>query len=99
MGGVVSGLGKVAAGAAKGLAKAAPAIAHGVAKAGPAIAKGVARTAPEVLRATVAAAEAMTWPTDLYYGAPVALRAETAPDPCVACPFANDCGACAGYAG
>ena len=94
MGGVMSGLGKVAAGAAhgvahavpavaRGMAKAAPAVTRGVAHAGGAVARGVAHTAPTVLRATEAVVEtaadaAWTLP-DVEVGGPVAIEETVGP--------------------
>jgi hypothetical protein len=106
MGGVMSGLGKAAAGAARGAAHAAPAVARGVAHAGGAIAKGVVRSTPTVLRATEAVIEtaadvawAMTPDVVIDVGARVEAPLPAGPDdPCQACPV-DDCGACTGYAG
>jgi hypothetical protein len=106
MGGVMSGLGHAAAGAAKGVAHAAPAVARGVAHAGGAIAQGVVRSTPTVLRATEAVIEtaadvALSTPIEFDLGpGAVALPAMPpgADDPCQTCPV-DDCGACAGYAG
>jgi len=106
MGGVMSGLGKVAAGAARGVAHAAPAVARGMARTAPVVARAAAHTAPTVLRATeavveVAADAILSAPIELDLGpGAVALPAMPpgADDPCQTCPV-DDCGACAGYAG
>jgi hypothetical protein len=107
MGGMMSGLGKVAAGAARGVAHAAPAVARGVAHASGAVAKGVVRSTPTVLRATEAVIEtaaevAWAMPTeievDLGPGVGPPPGARPGDDPCQTCPV-DDCGACTGYAG
>ena len=107
MGGMMSGLGKVAAGAARGVGHAAPAVARGAAHAGGAIARGVVRSTPTVLRATEAVIEtaaevAWAMPTEIEVdlgGQAVAIpAARPDDDPCQTCPV-DDCGACTGYAG
>jgi hypothetical protein len=104
--GAAKGVAHVAPALIRGVAKAGPALAKGVAKAGPALARGVghvgsavARSAPTLLRVHVAIAEATLRP-QIYVGVPVeASIAPSYPDPCVVCPFEDDCGACVGYAG
>jgi hypothetical protein len=106
MGGVMSGLGKVAAGAAHGVARVAPAVARGMAKTAPVVARAAARTAPSVLRATeavveVAADAILSTPIELDLGPGIVALPAVPPgadDPCQTCPV-DDCGACAGYAG
>lgn len=108
MGGVMSGLGHVAAGAARGVAHAAPAVARGVAHAGGAIAHGVVRSTPTVLRATEAVVETaaeVAWSTPTEIEIDLGPAGEVPPsappvsdDPCQTCPT-DDCGACAGFAG
>jgi hypothetical protein len=107
MGSVMSGFGKVAAGAARivpdaalGLAKATPVIAKGVAQVGGTVARGVVRATPTVLRTTASVAEAIATSPDVWIAVPV----EVAPpagssDPCLICPVDAECGECAGYAG
>jgi hypothetical protein len=113
MGGIASGLGKVAGGVAKGVAKAGPAIAHGAAKAAPtisrgasAVARGVVRTAPAALQVAQAAAQAtiestmvpeFTW--DISTDAQAGVHDSDVVDPCDVCPLDVECGACVGYAG
>jgi hypothetical protein len=104
MGGVLSGLGKVAAGAAKASAAVAAPIAKGVAKAGPAIARGVAHTAPTVLRASEAALEtaAVVLPPpvpEFDLDLPIQTLPPREIDPCQTCPIDVECGVCAGFAG
>jgi hypothetical protein len=106
MGGVMSGLGKAAAGAARGVAHAAPAVARGVGHAGGAIAYGVVRSTPTVLRATEAVIETaadVAWAMTPDVVIDVGARIEAplpggTDDPCQTCPV-DDCGACTGYAG
>jgi hypothetical protein len=99
MGGMMSGLGKVAAGAAH----VGGAVAKGVAHAGGAVASGVVHATPSMLRATEAIAEAAIMMTpDVVVIAPAeaaAPAAVTSSDPCIACPLDADCGMCVGYAG
>jgi len=100
MGGIASGLGKVAAGAASGVAKAGVAMATGVAKAAPVIAKGVAHAAPHVLRVTEAVAQAALTSPDVEIVIPVGAPPAPIPaDPCAVCPTTDDCGACTGFSG
>lgn len=98
LGGAMSGLGR-------GLGHVASGAARGVAHAGGAVAQGVARTTPAVLQASEAVVEtaievALTTPPEIVIEAapPPPLSLQSA-DPCQTCPFDNDCGACAGYAG
>ena len=107
MGSVMSGFGKVAAGAARlvpdaagAVAKATPVIAKGVAQVGGAVARGVVRATPEVLRTTASVAEALATSSDFWMAVPI----EVAPpagssDPCLICPLDAECGECVGYAG
>jgi hypothetical protein len=113
MGGIASGLGKVAGGVARGVSKAGPVIARGVAKAGPtisrgasAVARGVVRTAPAALQVAQATAQAaiestmvpeFTW--DISTDAQAGVHDSDVVDPCDVCPLDADCGACVGYAG
>ncbi|HMG51887.1 MAG TPA: hypothetical protein VK601_00370 [Kofleriaceae bacterium] len=92
MGGVMSGVGKVAG----GMAQAGPAIAKGVAQVGGAL----ARTAPSVVAASESVLEAaLSVPPEFEFGAVAPVRVSVNGDPCGACPLDAECGECVGYAG
>jgi hypothetical protein len=104
MGSVMSGFGKVAAGAARlvpdAAVKATPVIAKGVAQVGGAVARSVVRATPEVLRTTASVAEALVTSSDFWMAVPIEVAPPAgAADPCLICPLDAECGECVGYAG